>query len=79
MELQAISVKNLRENFPKVREGLKNGFPYLLIYRSEPIAEIRPLRKRKKNNVFKILANPPKTLQFKSKISSVELIRRERD
>ena len=80
MNLQPISVKDLRENFPKVREELNNGFSYLLIYRSKPIAEIRPLLKNEKNNkVLQVLANPPKKLQFQSNVSSVKLVRQERD
>ena len=80
MNLQPISVKDLRENFPRVREELNNGFSYLLIYRSKPIAEIRPLLKNEKNNkVLQVLANPPKRLQFQSNVSAVRLIRRERD
>jgi len=80
METQAISVKNLRENFPSVRKGLENGLLYLLIYRSKPIAEIRPLAEKKRGNrVLQILANPPKNLCFTSKLSSVELVRRQRD
>lgn len=80
MENKIISVKYLRENFPEVRKGLKNGLPYLLIYRSEPIAEIKPLtRKRRKSKLLETLINPPKRLQFHSKLSAVELVRRERD
>ena len=80
MNLQPISVKDLRENFPKVREELNNGFSYLLIYRSKPIAEIRPLLKNEKNNkVLQVLANPPKKLQFQSNVSAVKLVRQERD
>ncbi len=80
MNLQPISVKDLRENFPRVREELNNGFSYLLIYRSKPIAEIRPLLKNEKNNkVLQVLANPPKKLQFQSNVSSVKLVRQERD
>ena len=80
MNLQPISVKDLRENFPRVREELNNGLSYLLIYRSKPIAEIRPLLKNEgKNKVLQVLANPPKKLQFQSNVSAVKLIRRERD
>ena len=80
MNLQPISVKDLRENFPRVREELNNGLSYLLIYRSKPIAEIRPLLKNEgKNKALQVLANPPKKLQFQSNVSAVKLIRRERD
>ena len=80
MNLQPISVKDLRENFPRVRKELSSGLSYLLIYRSKPIAEIRPLLKdERKNKVLEVLANPPKKLQFQSNVSAVKLIRRERD
>ncbi|MBI5413906.1 hypothetical protein HZA38_00110 [Candidatus Peregrinibacteria bacterium] len=38
----AISVRELRENFPEVATRLKNKETFLLIYNSVPIAEIRP-------------------------------------
>lgn len=43
MNVQVISVKQLRENLPKIREGLKKDRVYLLIYRSQPFAKLEPL------------------------------------
>ena len=47
MDVNTISVKQLRENFNQLKEGLEEGLSYLLIYRSEPIAEIKPVGKRR--------------------------------
>jgi len=77
MQTQTISVKELRTKFPKIRKGLENGTSYTLIYRSKPVAEIKPISASYK--VFQNLLNAPKSLHFKSKKSAVELIRKERD
>ena len=77
MQLQTISVKELRTNMPKIIKALEKGADYTLIYRSKPVAHIRPLNDRP--HKYKNLLNPPKSLIFSSKISAVELVRRERD
>lgn len=80
MLIQPISVKYLRENFSFVRERLKNGSSFLLIYRSEPIARIEPIKEAKDSNkILRTLLNPPKTLQFKTNKSAVTLVRKVRD
>ncbi len=43
MSEQSISTKELRENLPKVRAGLRRGQSYTIIYRSKPIANLRPI------------------------------------
>jgi len=43
MNINTISVKQLRENFGELKSGLEEGLTYLLIYRSRPLAEIKPL------------------------------------
>ena len=40
---KAISVKELRMNFPKILKDLKHGIKFTLIYRSKPIAYISPI------------------------------------
>lgn len=80
MQAQAISVKYLRENFSLVRQSLKNGRSFLLIYRSEPIARLEPVSVTKAGN--KLLQNLlllPDKLKFRSNKSSVELVRQDRD
>ncbi|MCL4418397.1 MAG: hypothetical protein M1365_17215 [Actinobacteria bacterium] len=77
MKVQTISVKELRNNFPRIRKDLERGISYTLIYRSKPLAEIKPIEHKKKN--YKNLLKPPKSLFFRSKISAVELVRKERD
>lgn len=80
MQTQPISVKYLRENFSLVRQRLKNGLSFLLIYRSEPIAKIEPLKGLKNSNkILQTLLNPPNKLQFSSHISAVKLVRKQRD
>lgn len=80
MQAQPISVKYLRENFSLVRQSLKNGTSFLLIYRSEPIGKLEPLKDIKgTNQIIKTLLSPPANLLFKSTKSSVELVRAERD
>jgi len=39
---KALTSLELRRNFPEVREGLKKGNTYVLLYRGRPIAELSP-------------------------------------
>ncbi|MBI4129873.1 hypothetical protein HY468_01005 [Candidatus Roizmanbacteria bacterium] len=41
--MNIISVKQLREQFPAISRGIRQGKWYLLIYRSKPLAEIHPI------------------------------------
>lgn len=41
--MHAISVKELREKFPFVRSELKKGTSFLIIHKSKPIAQLKPL------------------------------------
>lgn len=41
--MHAISVKELREKLPFVRSELKKGTSFLIIYKSKPIAELKPV------------------------------------
>lgn len=77
MQTQTISAKELRTNFPKIIKALGKGIDYTLIYRSKPVAHIKPISDMPRK--YKNLLNPPKSLLFHSKISAVELIRRERN
>ena len=80
MQIQPISVKYLRENFSLVKQRLKNGFSFLLIYRSEPIARIEPVKNRSGGiAILKNLITPPEQLQFKSSKSAVDIVRGERN
>lgn len=79
-QIQPISVKYLRENFSFIRERLKNGLSFLLIYRSEVIARLEPINEeRSGNKILQTLLNPPKNLQFKTNKSAVALVRKERE
>ena len=41
-------MKQIRESFPDIRQRLEAGEELLLIYRSQPLAEIKPVKKGKK-------------------------------
>lgn len=43
MNTYSISTKELREELPKIRQGLARGNHYTLIYRSKPIGRLEPL------------------------------------
>lgn len=77
MQTQTISVKELRNNFPKVIKSLKRGIDYTLIYRSKPVARITPASSSQEG--LKMLLAARKSLSFKSKKSAVQLVREERD
>lgn len=73
----AISVKQLREEFPKIKEALTKGDNFVLIYHSQPLAEIYPYSGYKKNkkDTFEWLTNIPKNALVRSKKSAVEIVR----
>lgn len=43
--MNIISTKQLRENFEMVKRGIEEGLSFILIYRSKPLAEIKPIKK----------------------------------
>ncbi|MBU1322525.1 hypothetical protein KKE75_00500 [Patescibacteria group bacterium] len=47
MNLNTISTKQLRENFDQVLLAMANNQPLTLLYRSKPLAEIKPLPQAK--------------------------------
>lgn len=50
--MHAISVKELRQNFPLIRSELKKGESFLIIHKSKPIAQLKPVNGE--NNNIKI-------------------------
>lgn len=48
MNIQTISTKTLREDFAQVIAAMQMGQPLMLIYRSKPLAEIRPVAQTKR-------------------------------
>ena len=76
-----LAVKELREEFPRVREALGRGSQFVLIYRSKPIAELTPIRAGQEavSKALHFFAHPPKAYQIRSRLSAAELIRRERE
>ncbi|MFH1536712.1 MAG: hypothetical protein ABID45_01860 [Patescibacteria group bacterium] len=78
---KTISVKEMRQNFPKIEKGLKNGESYVLIKRSEPIGKLSPIPKAKPHgnkSLIELFADPPEEMRFKSKKSAVQLVREDR-
>ena len=49
MNIQTISTKQMREDFSQVKDAMENGQPLLLLYRSRPLAEIKPVRQKTMN------------------------------
>lgn len=49
MNIQTISMKQLREDFMRVKTAMDDGQSLLLLYRSKPLAEIKPVRQVKRN------------------------------
>ena len=47
MTMQIISTKELRENFLQVKTALEAGKSIVLLYRSKPLAEIKPISRPK--------------------------------
>lgn len=48
MNMQTISTKTLREDFAQVIAAMQIGQPLILLYRSKPLAEIRPVTQVKR-------------------------------
>lgn len=48
MNAQTISTKTLREDFSQVIAAMEMGQPLTLLYRSKPLAEIRPVAQDKR-------------------------------
>lgn len=78
---KTISVKELRQHLPKIRRSIARGDRFVIIYRSKPFAELSPMEDKQTSTkeMLEFFANPPKEALFKSDISAVELIRRERE
>ncbi len=75
MEPNTISVKQLRNNFPAVLKALEKGLSYTLIYRSKPVAQLKPIS-NSHQGLKDLLNFPP--FEFKTKKNAVELVREER-
>ena len=52
MSIQTVSTKELRENFNWVKEALESGKKLLLLYRSKPLAELKPVKKKQGYRIF---------------------------
>ena len=47
--MKTISVRELRGRFPEIRKKMEGGESFILIHRSKPIGELRPLHTIRKN------------------------------
>ncbi|MBU2213057.1 hypothetical protein KKC44_00845 [Patescibacteria group bacterium] len=59
----AISTLDLRRNVPKVRNGLKRGECYVLLYRGHPIGEIVPVSKETEKMFFSTTSSEAKRIK----------------
>lgn len=50
--MHIISVKELRTKFPFVRSELKKGTTFLIIHKSKPIAELKPVNGKNGNGAL---------------------------
>lgn len=75
--MQTISVKQLRNNFPRFIQAVQAGESYTLIYRSKPVAQIKPISASQE--AFKGLLELGPKLSFRSKKNAVLLTREERN
>lgn len=55
--MKMVSMKQLRENFAKIKRGLKRGQGYILLYRSHPLAKILPFN-HKSNESYTASSKP---------------------
>lgn len=51
MNINMISVKELRENFDKLKTDLEDGKSFILLYRSKPLAEIKPFKQKESDEM----------------------------
>ncbi len=54
MQIQPISVKELRQNFPEIKSQLDRGHKFLIIHRSKPLATLIPYHQTQENIVWPI-------------------------
>ena len=78
MHTQIISVKQLRNDFPRIIKALEKGTDYTLVYRSKPVARISPIKSSSHEGLKKLIELAPR-LSFRSKKSAVELVKEVRD
>ena len=52
MAMQMVSMKDLRENFSRVKAAMEAGESLMLLYRSAPLAEIKPVRLKRRLRRF---------------------------
>lgn len=82
MTTKTVSIKEFRQNLPRICEEIENGTSFLVIRRSKPIGQFGPVKGRDleaQRETLKFFANPPKKFLFRSKKSAVEIIREDRD
>ncbi len=81
LQYKTISVQELRTNMPEISKNLEYGIGYILIRKSKPIAELRPIQKDDmlaREKVLDFFARPPKSMLIHSKKSAVQIIREDR-
>lgn len=78
---RTISIQELRTSMPTVAQNLAMGYGYILIRKSKPLAEIRPIsegRSLSREDALNFFAHPAKTFLLRKKKSAVQIIRDDR-
>ncbi|OGQ04285.1 MAG: hypothetical protein A2W61_02910 [Deltaproteobacteria bacterium RIFCSPLOWO2_01_44_7] len=80
--MKSVSVKRLREELPAILKDVEEGEEYLIIYRSKPVGEIIPLKKRRSGrrmpSFYDLLDEPFGEIRLPEGKSSLDLIRDDR-
>lgn len=69
MTINTITTKELRQKFPQVKKAVDHGQSFVLIYRSKPFAELRPLPRVPKRKVSFDIATLPAFGMWKERIN----------
>ena len=75
-----LSIKELRTRFPEIRREIEKGTRFILLHRSRPIGELRPIKKTPSGEgLLELFSHPSKRFLLRSRKSAVNLIRAERN
>jgi len=79
--IKAITSKELRTNFPKIKKMALKGTDFIVYYRSKPILELKAHQPSPQKQQLTLADLRAHTIHSKNKktIDAAELIRKERD
>jgi hypothetical protein len=66
---------------PEIRQKIQKGIGFIVIYRSKPLFQIKPLRSNilPKSSILELFANPPRKMLWRGKKPAAQIIREERE